>query len=110
MIRVEKVQVPSSQREVSTMRQSAKESLVLWSVLAVVLGVTYGIGSSAGVRSEDSAAQVVAPTTRDYVYQGPSHNYATTPNPESLIYSESGSLHDASGRPVESGGDVGLTH
>lgn len=92
------------------MKQSAKESLFLWSALAIVFGATYGIGTSAGMRSEDPAAQVVAPTTPEQVYPGPSHNYAITPNPEILIYSESGSLHDASGKPVESGGEAGLTY
>ena len=92
------------------MRQLAKESLVLWSALAIVFGVTYGIGTSAGVRSEGSTVQTAAPIEPDFVYPGPSANYAATPNPESLMYSESGRPYDASGRPVETGGEAGLTH
>ena len=72
------------------MKQSAKESLMLWSLLAIVFGVTYGIGTSAGMRTDDVGTYLVPPSGSDQAYSGPSSGYTSTPNPESLTYSESG--------------------
>jgi len=72
------------------MKQSATESLVLWSVLAIVFGVTYGIGTSAEVQTSDSQAQTVQPAMSYHGYPGPSNDYATVPYPESLTYRERG--------------------
>lgn len=71
------------------MKQSAKESLVLWSLLAIVFGVTYGIGTSAGMRTDDVGTRAVMSSGPDEVYPGPSSGYAITPRADSLMYSES---------------------
>ena len=79
------------------MNQSARDVLILWSVLAIVLGVTLGIGTSAGVHTEESATHGNSTASSAQAYPGPSEDYAVTPHSESLIYDMPGGDHDKSG-------------
>lgn len=83
------------------MNQPAEEALILWSTLVVVFGVSFGIGTSGGVRSGASAAHIALPMTPVHVYRGPSNNDAVTPHLESLVYFGPTRARDDSANPVE---------
>ena len=76
---------------------------MLWSVLAIVFGVTFAIGSSAGMQSDEHKAWVVSPFAPDHVYPGPTGNYATTPDAESLTYAGTSYVRDGGGGSDETG-------
>jgi len=72
------------------MNQSARQTCILWSIAAIVLATTFGLGNSSSSQPH-SASKISAASSQ--TYPGPSDDYAATPHPWSLTYSGPGGFH-----------------
>lgn len=68
------------------MNQPARTTFTLWMLGAIVLIVSFGIGSVSGSGTYSASKPDNTHATQSYTYPGPSQDYAATPHPRSLTY------------------------
>jgi hypothetical protein len=74
------------------MKQTQMDMLIFGSALAIVLGLTVAMSTSSGIQTGGSHASGMPSTAFTHTYEGPSADYAATPDTEILTYDGSG--HD----------------
>lgn len=93
------------------MKQSPIDMLIFGSALAIVLGLTVALSTTPGIQPRSSHASGMPSTAFSQAYQGPSTNYAVTPDTEILTYDEPGHDFEKPGDFVEAynSGEAQLT-